>query len=337
MNTIKNVHLLAIALLLGLTLTSATAQRAIFVDDMVADESFNYDNLEVPAFELIAGGPGKDGIPAIDLPTFTRHHPQLVPKPDAQVLAISYNGVEKAYPLAILAYHEIVNDDFGGQSVAVTYSPLCGSAAAYVTDRTQTKDPWQFGVSGLLYNNNLVLFDRETNSLWAQLSGRALSGPAAGTQLEPVPVRLTTWAIWQAEYPESKVLTTDTGFSRNYTCELYAAYAESERLRFPVTYADNRLAMKDRVLGVAVDGQYKAYPYALLASVTEEVFNGQELQFHYEASTQTAYVTDGAGQPYPAVSSYWFAWYNFYPATEIHGLTPASIRTAMSMTTDMGR
>ncbi|MCB0637240.1 MAG: DUF3179 domain-containing protein, partial [Lewinella sp.] len=263
---------------LGLLLNfPVLAQRAIFVQETAAGADFRMENLAIPSYDIVPGGPGKDGIPAIDAPQFTdARHDQWMNDEDI-VIGLVHNGVAKAYPLRILNYHEVVNDEFDGEAVAVTYSPLCGSAMAFATDKGDY-ERWQLAVSGLLYNNNPLFFDRKTESLWSQLSAEAVSGPVAGASLDQLPVLRTTWAEWRAQHPETLLLSRETGFHRNYEVDAYEYYVETDRLMFPVNHIDKRLPVKTLVLGVEVDGVFKAYPYATLprnaAHTTEDIVNG---------------------------------------------------------------
>jgi hypothetical protein len=310
------------------------AQRAIFVQEMTAEADFRMENLAIPHYDIVSGGPGKDGIPAIDNPRFesVRHNQWL--QDDDIVIGLVHEGVAKAYPLRILNYHEVVNDEFAGDAIAITYSPLCGSAMAFRTDKGDY-DPWQLAVSGLLYNNNPLFFDRQTESLWSQLTGEAVSGPVAGARLEQLPILRTTWADWQARQPETLVLSRETGFYRNYEVDAYEYYVSTDRLMFPVNHIDKRLPVKTLVLGIEIDGAYKAYPYAILpksgSHVTEDQFNGQSIRIAYDPQAGTAYATNEDGQFLPTVTAYWFAWAAFHPDTEVHDWLPAAYRTTLSM------
>ncbi len=334
-STIFQKSTLAVAAILVLFVGAASAQRAIFTEAVNQDGAFQMRNLELPEWDVIAAGPGRDGIPAIDEPIFSeaRHARQL--KSEEQVLGVVVNGQAKAYPMRILALHEIVNDNFGNTAVVVTYSPLCGGGSAYKSEGRY--EDWQFGVSGLLYNNNLLMFDRQTESLWSQLLGRAVSGPAVGQQLERVACVATTWGEWSERYPQSLVLTTQTGFSRNYEVNPYEQYAGNDRLMFPLNHTDKRLPLKQRVLGVEVNGQYKAYPYSLLAGtenfMLEDNVNGQAITIEFVPESQTAYATDELGNLLPTMSVYWFAWSAFHPETAIHA--PSGRPGGISMSLDM--
>lgn len=330
----KVIHsFLMLAVVTFLCGTGLNAQRAIFVEENYADEDFDLSNAELPSWEIIPGGPGKDGIPALTDPHFTTARSDKWLKEEDLVIGVTMNGVAKAYPIRVLNYHEVINDDFKGQRVAITYSPLCGSAMAY---RTSTHDQqWEMAVSGLLYNNNALYFDRETESLWSQVLGRAVAGPAAGAQLDLLPTTLTTWAEWQERYPETLLLAEETGYTRNYEMDAYAHYGTTDRLMFPLNHNDERMQIKDRILGLEVDGIYKAYSYNMLNKaenhITKDIINGLEVSIEFVPAAQAAYVTDLEGNALPSASMYWFSWSAAHPNTEIYELPTSEFQTTLSM------
>jgi hypothetical protein len=198
---------------------------------------------------LRSGGPPPDGIPAIDHPRF--EHPARVDWLDAHepVLAFSLGGDARAYPVRILLWHEIVNDTVDGTPVAITYCPLCNSAIAF--DRRAAGRILDFGTSGLLFRSDLVMYDRQTQSLWPQFEGRAVAGSLTGTTLAALPVSTISWREWRDSHPEGWVLSRDTGFERDYGTNPYSGY-DQERSR-PFLYdgtIDARLAPKARVVGL---------------------------------------------------------------------------------------
>ena len=174
--------------------------------------------------------------------------------------------------------------------------------------------------------------------MWSQTTGKAVSGPVQGAQLDRVVTRNTTWSEWLESHPESLLLSKETGHSRNYEVNAYEYYAGTDRLMFPVNHSDNRLPVKNLVLGVEVDGIYKAYSYQVLASATsnviEDIVNGQELRIVFNKKTNTAHVTDMQGKDYLSTTMYWFAWSAFHQDTELYGL-PKSLQTTLSMTLGM--
>jgi hypothetical protein len=332
MNSVIRSSFLLIILVVSVG-TGLFGQRAIFVEETYADEDFDLSNSELPSWEIIPGGPGKDGIPALTDPEFTTAKSGKWLENEDQVVGVTLNGVTKAYPIRILNYHEVINDDFDGMRVAITYSPLCGSVMVYQTEEREQE--WEMAVSGLVYNNNALYFDRETESLWSQVLGRAVAGPVAGAQLQLLPSTLTSWEEWQDRNPQTLLLAEETGYTRNYDLDAYAHYATTDRLMFPLNQSDNRLELKERVLGVEVDGVFKAYPYKLLPEsesfVTTDVVNGQDIRIEFLPKAKAAYVTDSNGNAVPSASMYWFSWSAFHPETQIHGLPTEDFPTRMSM------
>jgi len=207
------------------------------------------------------GGPSKDGIPSIDEPSFVSiaaARDWISPK--EPVIAIEHNGTVKAYPLQILTYHEIVNDTIGGTPVAVTFCPLCYSAIAF--ERTLEGEPTTFGVSGLLRNSDLVMYDRRTETLWQQFTGEAIVGDRTGDELAIIPSQLISFQQFANHYPDGQVLSRDTVYDRPYGRNPYAGY--DDITKSPFAYdgpTDDRLPPKAKVVAVSLDGTYKAYPH----------------------------------------------------------------------------
>ncbi len=204
----------------------------------------------LPISEIVDGGPGKDGIPSIDRPDFAPAG-DITYVPDSRmVIGVYINGEIRAYPHQILDWHEIVNDDFGGVAAAVVYCPLTGTGMCW--NRVIDGETTEFGVSGLLFRNNLIAYDRNTDSNWSQMQLRSVNGPHLGRDIETYQVVETTWATWKAMYPESMVHTTNTGHQRNYTSFTYGPdfSTNDNNILFPVKHTDNRLRNKDRVHGI---------------------------------------------------------------------------------------
>ncbi|WP_200861599.1 DUF3179 domain-containing protein [Methylohalobius crimeensis] len=230
---------------------------------------FDLEGALVPADEIVSGGPPRDGIPAIDDPRFIEAEEAEFLSPTDRVLGMVRHGIAKAYPIAILNWHEIVNDEFAGEPVAVTYCPLTASGIAYPGEIDGKRT--SFGTSGLLYNGNLVMYDRTTESLWSQLMSRSIDGPMKGRRLESLPLSYTSWAEWRARHPDTRVLSTDTGYRRDYGRDPYAGHARSARVPFPLSHYDDRYHPKALVLGVALNGETKAYPFEELAKTRGEI------------------------------------------------------------------
>ena len=175
---------------------------------------FDLSKATIPNKEIHSGGPGRDGIPSIDAPKFIAAAQVDFLRDDDSVVSLSRGGKSRAYPLRILVWHEIVNDKFGGDEIAVTYCPLCGTAMVFnrkIAGKVRT-----FGVSGLLYQSDVLMFDREKESLWSQLKMQAVSGGDAGSDLTWLPSEQMSWKAWRAKNPDGEVLSTATGHRRNY-------------------------------------------------------------------------------------------------------------------------
>ena len=244
----------------------------------------------VPLDEIISGGPVPDGIPAIDRPTF-------VDPPDAAVwivakepvLALQINGDARAYPLQILMWHEIVNDVVGGVPVTVTYCPLCNSGIVF--ERTIDGTTLDFGTSGKLHKSDLVMYDRQSHSLWAQMEGRAIVGARAGTRLKLVPANTLSFEEWRASHRDGKVLSRDTGYSRSYGTNPYESYDEPQLRPFLFRgKLDPRRPPKERVVGIKLGEAPRAYPWPVLAErrVVHDCLGDQELVILYQPGTLSA-------------------------------------------------
>ena len=244
----------------------------------------------VPYDEIVSGGVGRDGIPPIDDPTFVS-----VAEADAwlaaaePVIALELDGEAKAYPLQILIWHEIVNDALAGVPVAVTYCPLCNSAVVF--NRSIGASVLDFGVSGNLRNSDLIMWDRQTESWWQQLTGEAIAGKLAGAQLRFVPAQIVSWETFADEYPNG--LTLDRpGFSRAYGSNPYARYdADPESQPFLFTSsADPRLPPKERVAAVEINGDAVAFPYSRLAEERVVYYDvgGEAIVVFFRFGTTTA-------------------------------------------------
>jgi hypothetical protein len=213
----------------------------------------------VPLDQIVSGGPPPDGIPSIDNPKFISVQEASKFLEDSElVLGLNINGDIRAYPLQILVWHEIVNDEVGGVPVAVTYCPLCFTNQVFnrIIDGQEVVE---FGTSGKLYNSNLVMYDRTSKSLWSQALAEGIVGKYAGTKLERVPFDIAYWKEWKQLYPDSKVLSRDTGSNRPYGADPYGDYYTNSDVLFPVSNKDGRLNLKEIVVGLENKGQYKAY------------------------------------------------------------------------------
>lgn len=290
----------------------------------VERNGFDLSDALVPITEIHGGGPAKDGIPALDHPAFIAADQADFLTPDERVLAISRHGIAKAYPIAILNWHEVVNDRFGSEPVVVTFCPLCGTGMAFLA--TVEGRVLDFGVSGLLYNSDVLLYDRQTQSLWSQIMTTAIVGPMKGRRLTMAPVAHTTWADWRQRHPKTLVLSPNTGHQRDYSRDPYAGYAQSEQVMFPLRFNNRRFHPKESVIGVELDGRFKAYPFSELER-TQTPFTDRigerSVRVEYDAAHRSGRVFDADEQEIPSVIGFWFAWYAFHPETEVYTAPPA--------------
>lgn len=279
---------------------------------------FDLRDALVPIDAIESGGPPRDGIPAIDRPRFVAPATAGLAATD-RVLGFARERIARAYPIRILNWHEVVNDRIGPDPVAITYCPLCGTGMAFaarVVGRETT-----FGVSGLLYNSDVLLYDRDTESLWSQIMARAVTGARKGTQLAELPLSHTTFGDWLARHPRSEVLSTETGYARDYDRDPYAAYGGVPRLMFDVQHRDERLPVKAWVLGLRRNGEAKAYPLATLdrrlgaRGRLPDTLGGEAVEIRYDRAHRSAEAFDRAGRLLPGVMAFWFAWVAFHPQT----------------------
>lgn len=285
-----------------------------------AEGNISMENLRIPRDQIHAGGPPKDGIPALTDPQLVSAAVAESLAPTERVVGVSVQGESRAYPLRILNYHEIVNDTLAGTPIVVTYCPLCDSAVVF---RRQVEDQvLEFGVSGLLYQSNVLMYDRSrgAQSLWSQLAGQAVSGPFSGTRLTPLPVELTTWGRWRGEHPKTTVLGPQTGHRRRYDVNPYTDYFRSSELMFPVGATDARLPQKSRVLGVVVGDEAKAYPLPdpdRERGVWQDMVGGRTLQLATDPASGNIRLVDPP-EDVKIAYSLWYAWYAFHRDTKVH-------------------
>ncbi len=250
----------------------------------------NFSQHSVPYNEIFSGGVPRDGIPPIDDPRF-------VSVEDADewleekepVIALEIDGEAKAYPLQILTWHEIANDTLAGVPVSVTFCPLCNSAIVF--DRRLDGEVYDFGVSGNLRNSDLIMWDRQTQSWWQQLTGEAIVGQLTGAQLDILPATLTAWQDFKATFPDAQVLSRDTGHRRSYGANPYAGYDEVGRSPFLFFgKEDDRLLPMERVAAVTVGDESAAFPFASLETerVAHHSLGGQDLVVFFKPGARSA-------------------------------------------------
>jgi hypothetical protein len=297
----------------------------------------------------VSGGPPKDGIPSIDDPSFVGPDSADFLEPGDPVFGVALNGSIKAYPQKILVQHEIVNDRLGDLPVAVTYCPLTGTVQGFERGGTT------FGVSGRLINNNLVMYDRETEAWWPQILATSIPGPwnsDPGTKsLREFRLVWTTWKQWLERFPETKVLSTETGFVRNYGRDPYgsynppAGYYANENTLFGTLEEDDRFSRKRVFMGARTADGAVAFDKSTL--LEERVMTGElgktpvlavadtrfDTGYVYLNPEDRSVTADGnsvslSGSSYEpnalpltrvhTFDAMWFAWHGYYPETNVY-------------------
>lgn len=288
--------------------------RSYAVDVLTDTFGYGADDIDVDIDAVYQGCPQRDCIPSIDRPEFLPTADVDYLDRDDIVLSLTHENITRAYPTRILDRHEIVNDTFGKTPVAVTYCPLCGSGLAFV--RVLGGKEVQLGVSGLLFNNDLIMYDRKTESLWQQITGLAIAGPKRGSTLQSLPVTMSLWGEWKAANPEAEVLALPSK-QQHYRKKTYGDYDSSDRLLFPVTDLDARLHVKKVIHGVEIGELSIAVEDGWLkkkGSWEHEIY-GKILRLEVdEAGGVTGSLE---GDPVSVHRMYWFAWYSFHPDTSL--------------------
>ncbi len=302
-------------------------------------ETYQFDltTCLVPKDQIVAGGAIKDFVPAlIDSPMIT---PEEVEEFNDEergkylvsndiVFGVEINGDMRAYPMRVLVWHEIVNDVVGGVPIAVTYNFLTDSCVVY--SRKVDEETLTFGFSGLLYNSNSLFYDKrdelKDESLWSQLLGKAVAGPAAeaGKTLEVIPCQRVHWSVWKAMHPETKVLGFDKALIKRYQTNPGGPYFGSDELRFPVDPLPPKtnFAKKTAVAIVSIGDETRAYPLPVIDEKTKpgsewsDTLNGVDITFTFHPSPDSVIVE--ADDPRLTIRhAAWYAWYSMYPDSTV--------------------
>lgn len=284
----------------------------------------------VPLNEILGGGPPKDGIPSIDNPRFVSVVEANKFLNDTEPgVALNIDGIKRFYPFQILVWHEIVNDTIpapsevegNGKRVLVTYCPLCLSGIVF--DPVIQSERVEFGTSGKLWNSNLVMYDRKTDSLWSQILGEAIFGEMTGTQLKVLPSDMVRYGDFKKINPDGTVLSRDTGTTRFYGQDPYGDYYTTPGTYFPVAKKDDRLNDKDFILGIVINGRAKAYwPEAVkkIGEITDQ-FEEKTIVARYEKEIDAVRLfekrTDGTVERINPFGAFWFSWAAAHPETEL--------------------
>ncbi|MDQ3163045.1 MAG: DUF3179 domain-containing protein [Actinomycetota bacterium] len=250
----------------------------------------DFDKHNVPLSEFQSGGPGRDGIPPVDEPKpVDQEQAEEFLDDKEPVLVAEAGGDARAYPVQILIWHEIVNDDLAGRPIAVTYCPLCNSSLVF--DRRVEGETLTFGTTGNLRKSDLVMWDRQTESWWQQLTGEAVVGALTGTKLEALPSQTLSWSDFKERYPDGDVLSRDTGHDRDYGANPYEGYDTADQQPFLLDgEADRRLPPKERVAAAFVGDEVAVVPFPRLARerVVNAEVGGRPLVFLFKPGVRSA-------------------------------------------------
>lgn len=291
---------------------SANSSRAIETTDGVLHS--------IPLDEILSGGPGKDGIPSIDDPRFLSASEAVFLNNSDPGIGLTVEEESRFYPYRILVWHEIVNDTIKGKPVLVTYCPLC--ATGIVFERSVDGKMQEFGVSGRLWQSNLLMYNRadseKDESLWSQVLGEAVVGVHTGKKLMIIRSDIVRWGDWKKLHPDTKILSTDTGTSRNYGQDPYGDYYTSESVSFGANFRDTRLHPKALVQGIEIDGTYKAYADDALKRTGEldDVLAGKNVHVIRTGVGEVRF--EAGGVPLTSIPSFWFSWLAVHPETELY-------------------
>lgn len=277
------MKIVALSVILALALPSAAAAQGEWRTD--------FSKHTVPLEEIVSGGPPKDGIPAIDEPSFVsvREADRWISESEP-VIVVEQGGDARAYPYQILIWHEIVNDVVGGLPLAITYCPLCNTALVF--DRRHDGRVLDFGTTGRLRHSDLVMYDRQTESWWQQATGEAIVGTFAGDRLSFHPAQTTSWADFKRAHPRGRVLSKETGYDRPYGRNPYVGYDSGRGPieRFFSKEGDDRLPAMERVAAVTLGDSHVAYPFSALReerAINDEIA-GQPVVVLWAAGTSSA-------------------------------------------------
>lgn len=227
----------------------------------------DFSQQAIPLSEFVDSGLGKDGFRSLDQPVFETNDQAQRWLPDTDpVIAVSIADHVKAYPLRILLYHELVNDELAGQPIAITYCPLCN--AAMVFSRAHDNQVLEFGISGKVYSSNMIMYDRQTESWWLQFTGKGVVGTYNNHQLDLLPSQIVSFAHFRQAFPNGKILSNKTGYNKKYGLNPYLNYDSRQQpfgKFFPRPTSD-RLPPLARVLGVSINGKSVVYPLSALGN-----------------------------------------------------------------------
>jgi len=278
-----NIQIKSFCIAFGLLLVSSSVLASSFLEGKWPDTDF--DNSTIDIDTVMSGGPPKDGIPSIDKPKFdgVRQARKWLDEREP-VIRVELNGEARAYPLQLLIYHEIINDQIGTTPISVTFCPLCNSSVVF--DRRLNGRVLDFGTTGLLRKSDMVMYDRQTESWWQQIIGKGIVGEYAGETLTQIPSSVISFADFAAANPLGKVVNRRTGHTRPYGNNPYRGYDNINQTPFLFRDAlDPRLPPMERVMHIRSGEHEKLYPFSRLKDkvvVNDDVGDTQIVLFSRE-------------------------------------------------------
>lgn len=280
-------------------------------------ETYDMSDLRIPEDEMHTLLP-RDAIPALTDPELEAGHEADWLTAEDRVIVVKWQDDVVAAPLRILNWHEVANLTVGKRPLAATYCPLCDSAT--VIDRRVGDRTLEFGVSGALYNSNVLMYDRTDMGLWSQLGMRAVSGTMAGTTLTHLPARVVTWGAFRLEFPSGRVISKETGHQRNYkNPNPYKGFFDApDRLLVPVQGVGDELPKKTLGVGVATDGGSWFIPENVIGDdgFTLETDAGEIRLSRSEAGVAVDHAPEGAR----TAQTFYYSWSAFNPDTVVAGV-----------------
>ena len=279
---------------------------------------YDLSNPKVDIDKILAPGVPQDGIPPLTDPERVSVASAEYPSPMGRVIEVKINGQAVAYPIGILNFHEIANDTVGGEPIAATYCPLCDSAS--VISRSLEFEgetlTLEFGVSGFLYNSNVMMYEKTTNGLWSQVLMEAVTGPHSGMSVKHYPARVISFAEFKTKHPKGEVLTTNTGHARPYGQNPYQGYFDDpDKLFGDFEFSDERLPHKALGMGVVVGNDSYFVPKSAAGEepITFTTSKGEVVIKADDAGMQVVSTPEGA----KTIQTFWHSWAAFHPDTEI--------------------
>lgn len=311
----RNIILMAAAAIISLVgyytfLQNDVSHQQAAGDNVPARLSSSFPEVDfskntIDLSRVLSGGPGRDGIPALSSPPFISLE-AAESAGDEQGILVEFDEQRRFYPFRILVWHEIVNDSIGDNHFAVTFCPLCGSSIVF--DREVDGKVLEFGVSGFLYESNMIMFNRqEPISLWSQTLASAIAGNHSGQALQVLPSQVVTLQQVRDNFPEVQVLSDDTGFNRDYSFYPYGDYESSEELLFDVSVDDNRYPAKEIFYIIPFENSSVALRISALEGGQQ--INSDDLNLQAVKNSDGTYTVRGSdGNVLPGYFEMWFSW-----------------------------